>query len=67
VGSHAFVEKVKLELALKARHREVEATDESESYVLREPAGAYTGNFGAEIGLLSPKNAVFWERNPVNT
>lgn len=65
VGSQAFVEKVKLELALEARHREIEEAEGT--CVLREPGGAYAGNFGTEIGRLSPKNGVFWERNPVNT
>lgn len=57
VGSQAFVEKVKLELALKAMHRDAEEADGT--FVLREPAGAYRGSFGGEIGRLSPKNGVF--------
>jgi putative transposase len=65
VGSQAFVEKVKRELALKARHRNV--NEANGTYALREPARAYTGNFGTENGLLRAENAVFWKRNPVNT
>lgn len=52
VGSQAFVEKVKLELALKAKHREVEELDGT--YALRESSGAYRGDFCPEIGPLRP-------------
>lgn len=65
VGSQAFVEKVRHELALKARHRGVDEADGI--YALREPAGAYTGNFGTENDVLRAENAVFWTHNPVNT
>ena len=59
VGSQAFVEKVKRELALKARHRDVDEADGTSA--LREPAIAYTGGFGTENGVLRAENAVFWE------
>jgi REP-associated tyrosine transposase len=65
VGSQAFVEKVRQELALKARHRDVDGADGT--YALREPALAYAGNSGTETDVLRPKNAVFWAHNPANT
>src|SRR5499433_1198502 len=43
VGSLAFVERVKSDLAVKAAHREVLETDGT--YALREPSEAYTRNF----------------------
>lgn len=57
VGSQAFVEQVKRDLAMQARHRDIDGEDGS--YALREPACTYTGSFGPEIGLLRAKNAVF--------
>jgi REP-associated tyrosine transposase len=64
VGSQAFVEKVKHELATKAGHRDVDEADGT--YALREPASAYTGSFGTENGVLSAGNAIFWACNPLN-
>jgi putative transposase len=65
VGSQAFVEQVKRELALKARYRAVDELDGT--YALREPTRAYSGNFGTRIGPLRQENGVFWDRNTVNT
>ena len=48
VGSKSFVEKVELELGIKAKYREVTAA--GDMYALREPAIAYEGNFDPEIG-----------------
>jgi REP element-mobilizing transposase RayT len=59
VGSRAFVEEVKQELALKARHRDIE-NGENGTCELREPASAYGGLFEAEKGVLRRKNGVFW-------
>jgi len=58
VGSQAFVEKVKRELAMKAGHRDVDEADGT--YALREPASAYTGSFGSENGILRAENAILW-------
>ena len=57
VGSQAFVEQVKRELALRARHREIEGADGS--YALREPVGTYTGVFGSENACLRAENQIF--------
>ena len=57
VGSQAFVEKVKRELAMKAQHRNFDEADGS--YALREPASAYTGSFGAKNSVLRAENAIF--------
>lgn len=61
VGSHAFVEKVKRELALRARHRDVEETNGS--YVLRQPQFPYHCDFRPEISALRPENAFIWNEN----
>ena len=58
VGSQAFVEKVKRELAMKAQYRDVDEADGS--YALREPARAYTGSFDAKNSVLRAENAIFW-------
>ena len=57
--------KVKQELSLGARHRDVEEADGI--YALREPANAYRCDFGTENAALRAKNAVFSAHNPVNT
>lgn len=61
VGSQAFVESVKRELALKARHRAIEAADGS--YALKQPQFPYTGHFDLKSGALRLKNTVFWGEN----
>jgi len=65
VGSQAFIAKVKQELSLGARHRDVEEADGI--YALREPPNAYRCDFGTENAALRVKNAVFSAHNPVNT
>jgi len=55
VGSHAFVEKVKQDLADVARYREIEDADGT--CALREPQIAYSTDLNAKIGGLRPKNA----------
>ncbi len=65
VGSPTFVEQVKRELGMKARHRTVDATDESS--VLREARQTYTVIPGKENHTLRSKNAIHWEENPANT
>lgn len=64
VGSQAFVERVKRELGIHARHREVD--EANGTCALREPGNAYTGVFGTENSVLRPKNTVFWTESPVN-
>ena len=64
VGSEAFVEKVKRELGMKAKHRDVDEADGT--CVLREPRGAYTSTFGTENSALRLENTTLWEENPAN-
>ncbi len=64
VGSQAFVEKVKRELGMNARHRDVDEADST--CVLREPRGAYTGILGTENSALRPENTTLWTENPAN-
>jgi REP element-mobilizing transposase RayT len=64
VGSPAFVEKVKRELGMKARHRDVDEADGT--CVLREPRGAYAGTLGTENSALRSENAILWAENPAN-
>jgi putative transposase len=61
VGSQAFVEKVKHELAMKARHRDVD--EANGSYTLRQPQFPYTGDFSPQSGALRPKNTVVWDES----
>ncbi len=64
VGGRAFVEKVKRELGLSARHREV---DEAEgTFTLRESRSAYTSDFGTETDELRLKNKLLWGENTAN-
>ncbi|HEY7657343.1 MAG TPA: transposase [Burkholderiales bacterium] len=65
VGSQAFVEQVKRNLALRARHREIE--EANGSYALREPVWAYTGIFGSENARLGAGNSIIRGRNPINS
>jgi REP element-mobilizing transposase RayT len=65
VGSKTFVEKVKRELATRAIHRDID--EAKETYVLREPACAYTVHSATENEVLRAGNALFWTGNPVNT
>ena len=60
VGSRSFVEKVQLELGIKAKYREMRAA--GDTYTLREPVTPYTPIFGGENALLRINNGVFWER-----
>ena len=64
VGSRAFVENVKRELAMKAKHRDV--TEADRAYALREPHSAYTSSFGTENSALRTKNTIFWAQSPAN-
>lgn len=57
VGSYAFVEKIKHELALKARHRNIDSVDGV--CALREPANTYTAIFDGESSVLRAENTIF--------
>lgn len=61
VGSRDFVERVKGELGISARHREFE--EEQEVWVLRERQEPYTGVFDAKNRVLSLKNSVPWRES----
>lgn len=61
VGSLAFVDKVKVELGLKAMHREV--ADIGGTYILREPREAYARDFSTESDALRLDNSVPWGEN----
>ena len=59
VGSKRFVDQVKDELGIHAKHRQVGADDET--YTLRESARPYRGNFGGKNEALRGNNTVFWQ------
>ena len=63
VGSQAFVEGVKCEIGMKARHRDIDEVDGA--CPLREPRSAYRTDFGIESDALRRKNTIPWARNPV--
>jgi hypothetical protein len=64
VGSLAFVETVKNDLGIKARHREVARADGT--YALREPAEAYARNLTGENEALSSENILPWNESLEN-
>ncbi|MGP1609765.1 MAG: hypothetical protein ACTS5G_03580, partial [Burkholderiales bacterium] len=59
VGSYAFAEKIKHELALKAKHRDIDIDAVDGTCALREPANAYTAIFGGENSVLRAGNVIF--------
>ena len=61
VGSERFVDQVKAELGIKARHRQIAGQDRT--FALRESSQPYGGHFGREIVALSPNNTAFWQTN----
>ena len=65
VGSKSFVEKIELELGVRAKYREVMAA--GDKYALREPAMAYTAHFDGENSPLRPKNTVIGKETSENT
>ena len=54
-----FVDQVKDELGIQAKHRQVTADDEA--YTLRESAQPYMGYFGKENGALRGNNTISWQ------
>lgn len=61
VGSESFVNRVKNNLGVKARFRQV--AEGNEAYTLREPRQSYRGHFDRENEALSANNTVPWEAN----
>lgn len=61
VGSDRFAERVKEQLGITARHREVVRA--KEGYNLREPLPAYQGGFASENVPLRAENGVYWDVN----
>jgi len=61
VGSLTFVETVKNDLGVKARHRDVIEADGS--YALREPSEAYAGKFTGKIDALRTQNTIPWDES----
>jgi len=59
VGSLSFVERVKIELGVKATHRDV--TEANGAYALREPTEVYGRKFAPGNELLTYENTFFWE------
>ena len=59
VGSKRFVDTVKSELGIHAKHRKVGAGDET--YTLQESVRPYMDYFDSENGALRGNNAIFWQ------
>ena len=66
MGSTSFVAKVKRELGVKARFRQIEVADDG-GCVLQEPRFAYSVIFSRENEALRRKNTIYWTSNPRNT
>jgi len=62
VGSESFVDQVKIELGIQARHRRVAAEDEA--YTLRESPQPYGDHFDSENEALRQNNTVSWKAIP---
>jgi hypothetical protein len=61
VGSESFVVQVKIELGLKAQHRQVAVADGV--YTFRKRGQPYGNHFYGENWALIPNNAVPWQTN----
>ena len=57
---------MKTELGVKAIHPEV-AEVGRRKYTLREPSGAYAGDFASESDALRSGNTILWDKNADNT
>ena len=64
VGSLAFVETVKNELGVRAKHRDV--IEAEKSYALGEPSEAYAGKFTVKNEALRTQNTILWDDNNDN-
>lgn len=60
IGSKAFVEKVKVELGIKARYREIGEADGT--FALRESRRPYAPVFSGESDALRPDNTLLWDK-----
>ncbi len=65
VGSQPFVQKVQLELGVKARRREIE--EARGTFALQELRIAYRPIFSGKNEALRPENALFWEESLAST
>ncbi len=63
VGSHAFIEKMRAELGMKARYREID--EANGTCTLREAKGSYTNGFNSENHALRSNNIGLCAENPV--
>ena len=61
VGTEGFIEQVKIELGLRAQHREVLVA--KGLYTLREPVPPCSDHFDTEDEALRPNNPVSWQTN----
>ena len=59
VGSKRFVDKVKSELGIRAKHRKVGEIDET--YALREPTRPYMNYFVGKNEVLRGNNTILWQ------
>jgi len=59
VGSKRFVDKVKSELGIHAKHGKVGAGDQA--YMRRESARPYRDHFGGKNKALRGNNTIFWQ------
>jgi REP element-mobilizing transposase RayT len=64
VGGQAFVERVKHELGIKAKHRAVDETDGI--CALHEPLNVYTHVLGTENSVLRLGNTIHWTKSLEN-
>jgi hypothetical protein len=65
VGSRDYVCGVQEAMGIKARKRQI-VCDEL-GYAIREPSGAYSTVFDAEIGGLNYQNTIFLDENDLNS
>jgi putative transposase len=65
VGSRDYVCGVQESMGIKARKRQI-VCDEL-GYAIREPLGAYSTVFDAEIGGLNHQNTIFLDENDLNS
>jgi hypothetical protein len=61
VGSESFVNRVRDDPALKARHRQL--GEENGAYTLREPRQSHDAHFARKNEALRPNNTVPWDAN----
>jgi len=62
VGSQTFVEKIKRQLDITLRYREIEANG---TYALRESRSAYTASLDTKTDTLRLENTLYWTENSI--